>query len=427
MAKNTSRSLRNQVMYSIFVRNYSEEGTFQKVEEDLDRIQALGVDIIWLMPIHPLGIKARKGSLGSPYAIQDYRAINPEFGNMDDFVSLVDAIHAKGMKVIIDVVYNHTSPDSWLALHHPEWFYHKEDGSFGNRIGDWTDIIDLDYSNKDLWTYQIETLKYWANYVDGFRCDVAPLVPLDFWMRAREEVEQVRKDCIWLCESVEPIFITMTRKEGMKSLSDSELYNAFDICYDYDIFSAYNGYLLGKNSLDVYAQHINQQEYMYPDNYVKLRFLENHDQSRIAYMQRNENIIWNLTAFNYFQKGMAFLYNGQEVLADHNITLFDKDPIQWNTGKDISKGLKVLADIKKKDIFTDSSYTVWTEKEHILCATHENKKHKMLGIFNLKDTEELISIDVEDGIYVNLIDHKPIEINRNKVVSTKDPIILEIK
>ena len=147
MAVDTKKSLRNQVLYSIYVRNYSKEGTFAAVQADLDRIKALGTDIIWLLPIHPTGEKNRKGSLGSPYAIRDYRAVNPEFGTLDDFRHLVDAIHARGMKCIIDVVYNHTSPDSWLAENHPEWFYHKPDGSLGNRFGDWWDVADLDYSH----------------------------------------------------------------------------------------------------------------------------------------------------------------------------------------------------------------------------------------------------------------------------------------
>ena len=158
MAVDTEKTLRNQVLYSIYVRNYSEAGTFAAVQADLDRIKALGTDIIWLLPIHPTGEKHRKGTLGSPYAIRDYRAVNPEFGTLDDFRHLVDAIHDRGMKCIIDVVYNHTSPDSWLAEHHPEWFFHKPDGSLGNRFGDWWDVADLDYSHKELWEYQIETL-----------------------------------------------------------------------------------------------------------------------------------------------------------------------------------------------------------------------------------------------------------------------------
>ena len=185
MAWNTPKNYRNQVLYSVYVRNHTLEGTFQALRGDLRRIRNLGVDIIWLMPIHPIGVKARKGTLGSPYAISDYRAVNPEYGTMEDFQALVEDIHALGMKCIIDVVYNHTSPDSWLVANHPEWFYHKPDGSFGNHVGDWSDIVDLDYTNEDLWSYQIDTLKMWAQIVDGFRCDVAPLLPIEFWRRAR--------------------------------------------------------------------------------------------------------------------------------------------------------------------------------------------------------------------------------------------------
>ncbi len=137
MATSTPKSYRNQVMYQIFVRNFSKEGTFKGVIPKLDAIKDLGVDIVWFAPIHPIGETARKGSLGSPYAIKDYRKINPEYGSMDDFKATVDAIHKAGMKCIIDVVYNHTSPDSVLAAEHPEWFYHKPDGSFGNRVGDY--------------------------------------------------------------------------------------------------------------------------------------------------------------------------------------------------------------------------------------------------------------------------------------------------
>jgi glycosidase len=123
-------------MYSVFVRNHTHEGTFQALRSDLARIRALGVDIIWLMPIHPIGEKARKGTMGSPYAIRDYRAVNPEYGTVQDLKELVAHIHQLGMKCIIDVVYNHTSPDSVLAQEHPEWFYRKSDGSFGNHVGD---------------------------------------------------------------------------------------------------------------------------------------------------------------------------------------------------------------------------------------------------------------------------------------------------
>ena len=236
MAVTTGKEFRNQVMYQIYTRNFSQGGTFLEVIPQLDRIKDLGVDIVWFAPVHPIGEKNRKGTLGSPYAISDYRKVNPEYGTLDDFKQVVKEIHARGMKCIIDVVYNHTSPDSLLSREHPEWFYHKPDGGFGNRVGDWTDIIDLDYNNTELWDYQIETLKIWAEIVDGFRCDVAPLIPLEFWKRARQEVEEVRKGCIWLSESIDPEFILFMREQGLTALSDSEIFSVFDMSYDYDIY-----------------------------------------------------------------------------------------------------------------------------------------------------------------------------------------------
>ena len=202
MAAHTDPKLQRQVIYSIYVRSHTPEGTFRAVIPDLDRIKALGTDIIWFMPIHPIGVEGKKGSLGCPYANRDYREVNPAYGTMEDFRTLVNEIHARGMKCMIDVVYNHTSPDSTLFREHPEWFYHGADGRPGNKIGDWADVIDLDYGKRELWDYQIESLVMWAGIVDGFRCDVASFVPLEFWLEARSAVEKVNPDCIWLAETV---------------------------------------------------------------------------------------------------------------------------------------------------------------------------------------------------------------------------------
>ena len=425
MAVDTSKKLRNQVMYSVFVRNFSEEGTFEGVRKDLPRIKDLGVDIIWLMPIHPLGEKARKGTLGSPYAIKDYRAINPEFGTLDDLKRLVDDIHALDMKCIIDVVYNHTSPDSWLSQNHPEWFYHKPDGSFGNRVGDWTDIIDLDYANFDLWDYQIETLKMWAEIVDGFRCDVASLVPLEFWLKAREEVAKVRENCIWLSESIEHGFIRYIRSQGMTALSDSEIYRAFDIAYEYDVAGEFIDCLLKKRTLADYAKAINLQETIYPDNYVKLRFLENHDRPRAHQLIADEKSLRAWTAFLYFQKGMTLIYNGQEVGAKHLPTLFDKDTICWDKDVDLTPLMQTLYNIRKDKAFTDSEYTVNAPCDGVLTAVHNSKEGKMFGVFPVESRNALVNIDVPDGTYRNLITGSCVEVHFGMMGIADEPVIFK--
>lgn len=437
MASNTPKELRNQMMYSVFVRNYSKEGTFDAVRRDVKRIKELGTDIVWLMPIHPCGVKQRKGSLGSPYSIRDYRDVNPEFGTREDFRKLVDAIHAEGMKCIIDVVYNHTSADSVLSKEHPEWFYHKPDGSFGNKVGDWWDVIDLDYSKKGLWDYQIETLVMWArDYgVDGFRCDVAPMVPVEFWEQARAAVEKVRPGAIWLAESVEPTFIGYNRSRGVYCASDSELYRAFDICYEYDSYWLFDGYLSGRNTLKEYCDRINLQEDIYPDNYVKLRFLENHDRLRAAFIIRDEKSLRNATAFDFFQKGIAFVYNGQERSAAHVPGLFDKDTIDWS-GNDLSPLISKLAEIRKDPLFTDSSYSVEALDHDIVLAIHRQNStpetesnKKMVGIFSLRGESGLIHVNdmgIDDGIYNNLIDGSPVEVAMGEVSTDGEPIIIRI-
>lgn len=426
MAVLTSKNNRNLVMYSVFVRNHTQEGTFQKLQEDLDRIKALGTDIIWLLPIYPVGIAKRKGALGSPYAIKDYRAVDPGLGTMEEFKELVQEIHARDMRCMIDIVYNHTSPDSWLATHHPEWFYHKADGSFGNKVGEWLDVIDLDYSHHDLWDYQIETLKMWAEIVDGFRCDVAPLIPLEFWLRAREEVEAVHPGCLWLSESVEPVFTVANRARGFTSLSDSEIYQAFDVAYEYDIFAYFKDYLKGEIPLREYAASINWQEAMYPDNYVKLRYLENHDNPRAKLLIPDEVNLKNWTAFIYFQKGMTLIYAGQEREVTHLPSLFEKDPIVWDTGKDISDFLWRLSQIKKDVLFTDSRYEVTALPHDILLASHQKNERKMLGIFSLRGKTALIQVDAPNGVYRNLIDGEEIEIHAGMLSINGQPIIIDV-
>ena len=424
MAENTERTWRNQVIYSIFVRNHTTEGTFEGVRRDLPRIRGLGVDVIWLLPIHPIGEKARKGVLGSPYAIRDYRAVNPEYGTLDDFRRMVDEAHRLGMRCVIDVVYNHTSPDSVLAAEHPEWFYHKEDGSFGNRVGDWSDVIDLDYTDRGLWAYQIETLKYWASMVDGFRCDVAPLVPLGFWREARAAVESVRPGCLWLAETVDPDFISALRAEGFGCLSDCQTYEAFDICYDYDIYPVFRDYLDGAVPLARYAEAVNRQEVTYPANYSKLRFLENHDQARAAFLVPDGPSLLNWTAFSFFQKGTGFIYAGQEAGCAHLPNLFYKDPVDW-TGPDRSEQFRRLCALKKHPLMADSAYTVQALPGDVLYAVHRKGGRRLAGVFSVRGGKALVRVDVPDGWYENLFDGGRVEVKDARVSCRGVPVIIE--
>lgn len=431
MAANTDKGIRNKVIYQIFTRNY-KDGTFRAVEADLERIKALGVDIIYFLPIQPCGILHRKGTSGSPYAIKDYRAVDPKLGTMEDFIRLTEAIHAAGMQVMLDVVYNHTSPDSWLFENHPEWFFCKEDGGFGNRIGDWWDVIDLDYFHTGLWEYQIETLKMWAKYVDGFRCDVAPLVPLAFWKQARAEVETICPGCLWLAESIEPNFITECRKMGIPVLSDGELYQAFDICYDYDIYHDMADVLYGKKSLSAYLASVNRQEAVYPDNYCKLRCLENHDRPRAAAMAPDERVLRGWTAWIYFMKGTTMLYAGQEYRADHHPTLFDPDPVDFDADKDISSFIAKLGEIKKAPVFAYGSFyaeAIGRDKEVIFAQYEAGADasvgcREAVGIFSTTGRPQALQVDLPDGMYADAISGKAVDVFEKTIAYEGEPIIL---
>lgn len=400
MADNTDLKLRHQVIYSVFVRGHTKEGTFRALEGDLDRLRALGADILWLMPIHPIGEVGRKGTMGSPYAIRDYRAVNPDMGTIDDLRHLVDAIHDRGMKCIIDVVYNHTSPDSVLAKTHPEFFLRDAAGKPARKVADWWDIVDLYYTNRDLWRYQIDTLKQWAAIVDGFRCDVASAVPVDFWRQARDEVETVRPGCLWLAESVHGACVLAMRKMGACCATDTELHQVFDMSYDYDVWPYYEGVLTGKISLSEYADILNYQELTYPGGYVKARFLENHDTPRGASWMRSDTQLDNWLAFLYFQRGAVLLYSGMEYAPCERVDFFENQSSYGDMRRDVQLQLKKLKEIKET-LPIIGGY--WLEEtDGLLLGHYEGPEGKALGVFDLLEHGAgPVRVDLPDGTYQN--------------------------
>ena len=424
MAKNTDPNLQKQVIYCIYVRSHTEEGTFRAILPDLDRIRGLGVDIVWFMPIHPIGVEGKKGSLGCPYANRDYRAVNPAYGTMEDFRALADAIHARGMKLMIDVVYNHASPDCVLFEQHPEFFWHDAEGKPGNKIGNWADVIDLDYTNPALWDYQIESLCGWAKIVDGFRCDVASFVPLAFWEKARAAVEKIRPGCIWLAETVHGGFGAEARHLGFYSATDYEMFSAFDLEYEYDIREYFERYLRGEIALSHWLDMLNVQEAMYPSNYNKMRCLENHDQPRIASFVPEESELVNFTALLYFLKGATLLYAGQEVEETHKPSLFEKEPVDWNTGKDLSPLLRRLAAIKHELLGTEDSFRAAADDEHhIAILERDSGEQVSIGLFSLRRQSAAVRVKAPDGTYENRIDGSAVLVENGHTFCAGKPVI----
>lgn len=424
----TSIKLRNSIIYQVFVRNHTKEGTFLGLIKDLDRIKDLGVDILYLLPIHPIGVKNRKGNLGSPYSIENYRLINPELGTLEDFKQLINETHKRNMKLVIDVVFNHTSRDSHLLKTHPDWFYKDMSGNFNNRVGEWWDITDFDYTkDKNLWIELADTLKYYASLgVDGYRCDVASLVPIDFWKYARKEVSKINRKSLWISESVHGGFVKYIRDSGFDAWSESEIYQVFDISYDYDVQPYFDGYLKGERPLKDYLEAIARQDEIYPGNYVKMKNLENHDFDRIAfYVKENQNKILNWFGFSLFQKGAFMLYAGGEFSSDHRPNLFDKDLLIKK--EDISEYLKKLIKIKKRSVFSSGIYRVYIpEIDGVGYNSFENEQEEWHGIFNVGQVEGKIKTHLQDGIYRNQISGKMIKVIDNLVELTPESIIIKI-
>ena len=339
MAVDSGDWLSRAIIYSVFVRNHGNIGGFDEVTRDLQRIRELGTDIVWLMPIHPLGKIGRKGTLGSPYAISDYRAINPEFGDASALSRLINRCHELGMKIIIDVVYNHTSPDSLLAKQHPDWFLLDESGKPMPKFPEWSDIVDLRYydetgnKRQELWDYQIESLRQWiVAGVDGFRCDVASLVPVDFWLEARQKLGN-GKEVIWLAETVHLQFNKFMRERGYAAWSDSEILGAFDLSYDYDGGEQLDHYFAGTGRLKDYLRQLEIQATMNPQRGWKLRFNENHDQPRVAAKIHGVERLRCWTVFQALLPGAYLVFAGQELNAPHMPSLFDADQISLPIGK----------------------------------------------------------------------------------------------
>lgn len=329
-------------IYQVFIRNFTEEGTFDAAAARLDEIKALGFDWVYLTPIQPIGTVGRKGKSGSPYAIADYRALNPELGTMADFEAFVAAAHRRGLKVMLDVVYNHTSPDSVLARERPEWFLHDRGGVPTRKCADWSDVVDLDYgSSPELWIELIDTLAGWRDAgVDGFRCDVASLVPADFWRQARQRINlrdpATKADThpvLWLAESTHPHFLKALRDSGHGAWSDAELHAAaFDLTYDYDGWEKLEPVWKGERPARYYLEYLFVQETSCPAGSRKIRFLENHDQERAASRFRSRASLEAWTVLSQFVPGVSFAYMGQEYAIAHKPDLFDRDPVDWARG-----------------------------------------------------------------------------------------------
>jgi len=307
--------VRDSVIYEIYPRAFSQQGNFNAITARLDELKELGVTILWLMPIHPIGQEKKKGTIGSPYAVRDYYGINPDYGTAADLKRLVREAHARGLKVIIDIVANHTSWDSVL-MKHPEFYKHDAKGNITYPY-DWYDIAALNYGNQELRRYMTDMLKHWIREfdLDGFRCDVAGEVPTDFWENARRELEQIKPDIVMLAEA---------HKAELQV-------KAFDLDYSWPLHSALTDVLQGRKPASDLRAEWEKEVKEWPKGALHMRFSDNHDERR-AIARFGEPAALAASAFVFTLDGVPMIYNGMEVgdtTESGAPALFEKLPIFW--------------------------------------------------------------------------------------------------
>ncbi len=377
---------KNATIYEVNVRQYTTEGTFKAFESHLPRLKKLGIDIIWLMPVHPIGEKNRKGSLGSYYSVQDYYKVNPEFGTMDEFKVLVTKIHSMGMYVIIDWVANHSSHDNPLVTQHPDWYTRDREGNFQSTPWrDYDDIIDFNYDKPELRKYMTEALKYWVREtgIDGYRCDVASFVPIEFWENAREELDGIK-----------PVFLLA------ESESKDLHKKAFDATYTWSLWDHMHAITTQNKGIKGLTEgYIAEHVSIFPKDGFRMTFTDNHDKNS-----------WEGNQYSNFGEGLhaamvlaatidgiPMVYSGQEVGLNRSLNFFEKDPIELKENENAKIFTKLFA-LKHKN------QALWNgdrggEMERIT----NNKMDQVLAFAREKNGDRVITVINFNKEAVNVI------------------------
>lgn len=382
---------RDAVLYQINTRQFTSEGTFTAAEKHLPRLKALGVDILWLMPIQEIGVKNRKGELGSPYSIRDYYSVNPELGDFDSLKEFIGKAHELGMYVILDWVANHTSWDNPLVEQHPEWYSRNVKGEFHPPAWtDWSDVIDLDYSQPGLHGYMTEAMKYWVTEVgmDGFRCDVAGFVPLDFWNRVRVELDAIR-----------PVF--MLAEWDTRDLHA----RAFDATYAWSWHNAVHSIAMGKADVGALNAFHYRDENTWPRDAMRLLFISNHDKNSWEGTQFEAfgDALENAIVLSLISRGLPMIYNGQEAGNPKRLAFFDRDPIDWR-GHSVGELYRSTIALRK------SNSALWnggwgapmlqvfnSAPASVFSFVRANEKDRIFAVFNFSSSTQLVTF--EDTLY----------------------------
>jgi glycosidase len=388
-ARKSPEWLNSGVIYQIFERSFSPAGDFNGITARLDDLHSLGVNILWLMPIHPSGQAKKKGTLGSPYSVRDYYAIDPALGTADDLHRLITEAHRRGMKVILDTVPNHTAWDS-VMMAHPEFYKKDKDGKI-TYPHDWTDVAALDYGNPGLRRYMMDMLVHWIKDFDfdGFRCDVAGEVPTDFWEQARPELDRVKPDIVMLAEASKP--------ELLRS--------AFDIDYSWPLLATMNDVVMNGVSATAAETTIEQQRALFPKGALHMRISDDHDELRAVARYSYPGAI-AASALMFTLDGVPLIYNGMEAgdaTPSRDPALFETEKIFWPSATwhpDYAKFYAAMAALRKEHPALQQGETVWvhnSDEQHVLTYLRRSGEEEFLVAVNLSNAPFRGSVEAGKG------------------------------
>ncbi len=399
--------LKNSNIYEVNVRQYTPEGTFKAFAEHLPRLKEMGIEILWMMPIHPIGIEKRKGTLGSYYSIQNHRGINSEFGTEDDFSDLVLKVHSLGMKIIIDWVANHTSWDNVWTKTNPEFFVKDAEGNFKIAC-DWDDTLQIDHSCKAEQVAMIDAMKYWitAFNIDGFRADLAHLTPLQFWKKARLQLSSLKKDLVWLAET-----------------EDINYHEAFDISYTWRWMHITEQFVNGQNTLSDCIKVLSDYKKDFDEKDLRLFFTSNHDENSWNGSEYDKYGVFAkaFAVFTMLYASVPLIYSGQELPNYKKLQFFEKDEIGWTEDLQLQSFYRCLlllrkrnpafANLKAANIYIDEllieknifSMLIKSEEDVVLCTIN----------FNKVSTLEYIIFDATPGYYREIFSGNEVILNKS--------------
>lgn len=401
-AAEVSQDKYNSVVYELNIRQATPEGTFAAAERYLPELKKMGVDIVWLMPIHPIGVDGRKGSLGSYYSISDYEAVNPEFGDIESFDRFVAAAHDLGLKVIIDWVANHTSRDAkWWKEGHEDWYVLDEESGLPIVQYDWTDIAKLDYANAEMREAMTSAMLFWIGRgVDGFRCDVAYEVPIDFWQQAFARIKAVAPDVYLLAE-------------GEKTFLHN---SAFDTTYGWDLHHLMNAIARGEKSAADLRAYVESDAAAYPAPAMRLMFTSNHDENSWSgsEFERMGDAAATFAALTFvLPQGQPLIYTGQEIGLDRRLEFFEKDTVDGLTDPQCGAGWRELYTDLCRLRHTNAALSagediapmVYMEgaPEDVMAFTREKDGRAVFCLFNLSaEPQTVVVTDSVAGGYKTL-------------------------